>query len=361
MTSAAEHAPPPPLEAIIRAEIAARGPISIAEYMGLALGHPEHGYYITRDPLGRAGDFTTAPEISQMFGEMIGLWLAERLADRLAALPAGTPPPHLLELGPGRGTLMADARRAAAPLRALPLTLVETSPTLRREQSARLPGARHVRSIDEIAEGPLLLVANEFLDALPVHQYLSDGKAWREVRVGLGDHGALSFGLSAPLPGRAPAPAGGWAEESPVAEDAVASVARRVGQHGGAALFVDYGYRRADRPAGPTLQAVRNHAKADPLEAPGTADITWLPDFDRLAEVAREAAPVSTHIAEQGAFLAALGIGHRAESLARSAPSKADGIADALERLCSPGAMGGRFKVLAITPEGQHPPGFAAT
>ncbi|MEM9765118.1 MAG: SAM-dependent methyltransferase, partial [Pseudomonadota bacterium] len=152
-----------------------------------------------------------------------------------------------------------------------------------------------------------------------------------------------------------------WTEESPAAEDIVAGVARRIGQHGGAALFIDYGYRTANRPGGPTLQAVRNHAKADPLEAPGTADITWLPDFDRLAQVASEAAAVSTHIAEQGAFLAALGIGHRAESLAQSAPSKADGIADALERLCGPSAMGSRFKVLAITPEAEHPPGFAAT
>ncbi|MEL6769371.1 MAG: SAM-dependent methyltransferase [Pseudomonadota bacterium] len=360
MTAAVEQ-PAATLEAIIRAEIAARGPISVAEYMGLALGHPEHGYYITHDPLGAAGDFTTAPEISQMFGEMIGLWLADRLADRLAALPPGTAQPQLVELGPGRGTLMADARRAAASLRDLPLTLVETSPALRAEQAARLPGARHTGSFGEVAQGPLLLVANEFLDALPVHQYLSDGAAWREVRVGMGSGGGgLSFGLSTPLPGRPPAPAGAWAEESPIAEDIVASIAGRIGEHGGAALFIDYGYRAEDRPEGPTLQALRNHAKADPLEAPGTADITWLPDFDRLVRIARNAAPVATHLAEQGAFLAALGIGQRAASLARATPAKADEVADALERLCSPGAMGSRFKALAITPEGQHPPGFAA-
>ncbi|MEM6354922.1 MAG: SAM-dependent methyltransferase [Pseudomonadota bacterium] len=345
-----------PLEAIIRAEIAARGPISVAEFMGLALGHPEHGYYTIRDPLGRAGDFTTAPEISQMFGEIVGLWLA----DRLASLPAETRP-ALAELGPGRGTLMADALRAAPALRDLPLTLVETSPVLRREQAARLPSCRHVTALSEVPEGPLLLVANEFLDALPVHQYLSDGEGWREVRVGLTPEGALSFGLSDRLPGRRPAPAGAWAEESPAAEDIVSGTARRVAAHGGAALFIDYGYRAKDRPTGPTLQAIRSHAPADPLEAPGTADLTWLPDFDRLAVVAAAAAaPVSVSLAEQGAFLAALGIGQRAATLARAAPGAADAIADALDRLCGPDAMGTRFKVLAITPEGSQPPGFPA-
>ncbi|MEO0427072.1 MAG: SAM-dependent methyltransferase [Pseudomonadota bacterium] len=344
-----------PLEAIIRAEIASRGPISVAEFMGLALGHPEHGYYTTRDPLGRGGDFTTAPEISQMFGEIIGLWLV----NRLASLPAETRP-ALVELGPGRGTLMADALRAAPVLRDLPLTLVETSPVLRREQAARLPGCRHVAALSEVPEGPLLLVANEFLDALPIHQYLSDGKGWREVRVGLAREGALSFGLSDRLPGRRPAHSGAWIEESPAAEDIVAETARRVAMHGGAALFIDYGYRAEDRPEGPTLQAIRSHARADPLAAPGTADLTWLPDFDRLAGVAAAAAPVSVSLAEQGAFLAALGIGQRAATLARSAPGEADAIADALDRLCGPDAMGKRFNVLAISPEGSQPPGFPA-
>ncbi|MEM7498112.1 MAG: SAM-dependent methyltransferase [Pseudomonadota bacterium] len=344
-----------PLEAIIRAEIAARGPISVAEYMALALGHPEYGYYMTRDPLGTQGDFTTAPEVSQMFGEMIGLWLAERLEH------LGRPAPALVELGPGRGTLMVDALRAAAPLRALPLWLVETSPVLRAAQTTRLPGATHAAAFEEVPEGPILLIANEFLDALPVHQFVSDGAVWREIRVGLDANGALARGLSAQLPGRDCAPKGSWAEESPTADRIVAEAARRIAAHGGAALFVDYGYDAADRPAGPTLQALRGHARADALEEPGMADLTWLPDFDRLARLAADAAPVTVHRSSQGAFLAALGIGQRAASLAARIPSEAGTIADALERLCGPGegAMGTRFKVLAITPSGATPPGFA--
>jgi SAM-dependent MidA family methyltransferase len=343
---------------IIRAQIRETGPMSVADYMALCLGHPEHGYYTTRDPLGAAGDFTTAPEISQMFGEVIGLWLAQVWID------AGRPAPfRLIELGPGRGTLMADALRAA---RALPvvgpgfgeaedLWLVETSPSLRSEQAKRLPGARWVDRLDDVPEGPCLLIANEFLDAMPAHQYIATPQGWREKRVGLrGD--ALIWGLSAPLPGGCEAPEGAWREESAVLDAIAAQIAGRIAAEGGAALFVDYGYRAADRPPGFTLQALRRHAPADPLEQPGQADLTWLIDFDRLAA---GLAPLATACAPQGAFLAQLGIGQRAAALAQARPGEAGGIADALERLTAADQMGTLFKMLAAWPAGgSTPPGF---
>jgi len=346
-----------PLAALIREQIRQAGPMSVADYMALCLGHPQHGYYVTRDPLGAAGDFTTAPEISQMFGEMIGLWLAQAWAD------AGRPEPFLLvELGPGRGTLMADALRAARAVpgfgEAAQLWLVETSPLLRAQQARRLPGAQWADRLEDVPEGPLFLVANEFLDALPMRQYLATAEGWREKRVGLaGDR--LAWGLSAPLPGAGPAPVGAWREESPAAESVARQAAARIAADGGAALFVDYGYCAADRPAGLTLQAVRRHAPADPLEAPGEADLTWLVDFDRLAGAL---APLATAIAPQGAFLARLGIGHRAARLAAARPAEADAIADALERLTAAGQMGTLFKALAAWPAGQaKPPGFEET
>ncbi|MEM6678336.1 MAG: SAM-dependent methyltransferase [Pseudomonadota bacterium] len=345
-----------PLLERLRARIAATGPISLADYMALALGDPAAGYYRTRDPLGRSGDFTTAPEISQMFGELIGLWLADRLARHEGARP------RLVELGPGRGTLMADALRAAGPLQTLPLSLVETSRPLRAAQASRLPQAVWHETLEAVPDEPLLLVANEFLDALPVRQYLADDRGWREVQVGLAGAG-LGFGLSGRIPraGLQPAP-GDWAEESPAAEGIVASLAARIAHRGGAALIIDYGYREADRPAGPTLQAIKDHARADPLAAPGEADLTWLIDFDRLAAVARDAVDephaIAVHVTTQGAFLAQLGIGLRAAALARARPEEAGAIADALERLTSETAMGTRFKVMAITPAGPPPPGF---
>jgi SAM-dependent MidA family methyltransferase len=257
---------------------------------------------------------------------------------------------------------MADALRAA---RAAPgfgevarLWLVETSPSLRAEQARRLPGAHWADRLEDVPEWPMLIVANEFLDALPMRQFLATAEGWREKRVGLsGDH--LAWGLSAPLPGAGSAPEGAWREESPAAESVARQVAARIAAHGGAALFVDYGYDAADRPAGPTLQALRRHAPADPLEAPGEADLTWLVDFDRLAGTL---APLVTATAPQGAFLARLGIGHRAARLAAARPGEADAIADALERLTAAGQMGTLFKALAAWPAGQaKPPGFEET
>jgi len=336
------------------AQIRAGGPISVADYMAHCLGHPQHGYYITRDPLGAAGDFTTAPEISQMFGEMIGLWLAQVWLD------AGRPAPfRLVELGPGRGTCMADALRAAraAPgfAEAADLWLVETSPRLRDEQARRLPSAQWAESLDDVPDGPTMLIANEFLDALPVRQFLATAAGWREKQVGL-DGDALIWGLSPPLPGGCDAPKGSWREESPMAERIARDIAGRIDRQGGAALFIDYGYRAADRPPGFTLQALRRHAPADPLAEPGAADLTWLIDFDRLTE---SLAPLATACAPQGAFLARLGIGQRAAALAAAKPDEAETIADALERLTAAEQMGTLFKTLAAWPAGQPaPPGF---
>jgi NADH dehydrogenase [ubiquinone] 1 alpha subcomplex assembly factor 7 len=339
---------------IIRAQARATGPLTVADYIALCLGHPKHGYYITRDPLGASGDFTTAPEISQMFGEMVGLWLAQIWID------AGRPSQfRLVELGPGRGTLMADALRAARAAtgfaEAADLWLVETSPALRTEQAKRLPGAQWADRLEQVPEGPCLLIANEFLDALPVRQFIASDKGWREKRVGLSEDG-LAWGLTAPLPGGCDAPEGSWREESAMADAITRQIATRIAAEGGAAVFIDYGYRAADRPPGFTLQALRHHAPADPLEQPGDADLTWLIDFDRLSE---NLAPLATACTPQGVFLAQLGIGQRAAQLATARPGEAGAIADALERLTGGEQMGTLFKALAAWPEGQPaPPGF---
>lgn len=344
-----------PLEDIIRAQIRAAGPMSVADYMALCLTHPKYGYYATRDPLGAAGDFVTAPEVSQMFGELIGLWLAQ------VWIEADTPAPfRLIELGPGRGTAMSDALRAAraAPgfVETAELWLVEASGPLRAEQERRLPGARWAGRLEEVPEGALLLFANEFLDALPVRQYLATPEGWREKRVTLEDD-RLAWGFTAPLPGGSEAPPGEWREESPAMEAVAREIARRIMEHGGAALIIDYGYRATDRPQGFTLQAVRGHARADPLEAPGEADLTWLIDFDWLGGALR---PLETACTTQGAFLTRLGIGARAAALAKARPDATDSVADALDRLTAAEEMGTLFNVLAAWPPGQPPPpGFA--
>lgn len=340
-----------PLLQRLVARIRADGPITMADHMAACLTDPEHGYYLTRDPLGL--DFVTAPEVSQMFGEMIGLWLAAVWSG------LGRPDPvRLVEIGPGRGTLMADALRAARAMpgfaAAVDLWLIEPSAPLRAEQARRLPGARWAQGLGQVPPGPLLLVANELLDALPVRQFLGTPEGWREVLVGLGD-GGLRRGLSDPL---GPAPEGAWAEHSPQAAALLAEIGARIAGTG-AALLVDYGYRAATRPPGPTLQALRRHAPADPLAAPGEADLTWLIDFDWAAAALSGPGRV-TQVTDQAAFLAAMGIGARAAALARARPEAAESLADALDRLTAPGQMGTLFQVLAATPPGLDPPGFAA-
>jgi NADH dehydrogenase [ubiquinone] 1 alpha subcomplex assembly factor 7 len=345
--------------------IAETGPITVADYMAHCLGDPEHGYYLTREPFGPAGDFVTAPEISQMFGELIGAWLAE--AWHAAGRPA---PVRLVELGPGRGTLAADVART---LRLLPdlvaaatLHLVETSPRLRSLQAETLasaPVATHWHDrLEDVPPGFTLAVANEFFDALPVRQFVRTPEAWRERVVGLGDDGGLAFGLgpgalaACELPPRLrEAPPGAILEVSPASIAVMQTLAGRIARSGGALLAVDYGH--AESGIGETLQAVARHAFADPLAAPGEADLTAHVDFAALARAARSAGAAAHGPICQGDFLAALGLAQRAERLARDAtPAIRAAVAAAAERLAAPDQMGTLFKVLAVTPRGTPPP-----
>lgn len=334
-----------PLEQILRAEISASGPVSVARYMDLCLGHPDHGYYRKGDPLGAGGDFTTAPEISQLFGEALGIW-AVALWQAM-----GQGAVKLIELGPGRGTLASDMLRVLRQFGAAPeIWLVETSEPLRRIQSQTVPGARWVEQAEQVPDGPAIIVANEFLDALPVRQFLCGRDGWSERLIGLRDD-ALAWGLSPPL--RRAGVYGDWREQSEAADRTLDWIAGRIQASPGGALVVDYGYRAGDRPVGPTLQAMRAHSPSDPLDAPGLADLTWLIDFDNVA------ARIGASVADQGAFLTAMGIGARAEALARAAPDQAVAIADALDRLTAPVQMGTLFKVAgAVSPGLPIPPGF---
>ncbi|HSG95368.1 MAG TPA: class I SAM-dependent methyltransferase, partial [Afifellaceae bacterium] len=348
-----------PLGEKLKAVIAANGPLGIADYMHHCLADPEHGYYTTRDPLGSAGDFTTAPEISQMFGELIGAWLVH--AWRMTGAPA---PAILAEAGPGRGTLMADILRAAnsdpAFISAISVHLVETSPALRDRQQATLSGVTapvtwHER-IEDVPEGPLFFSANEFFDALPIQQYVRGGGEWRERVVGLSD-GNLAFDIGArrldlPVPNKsADAPDGTIFEVRPAAAAIMDVIASRIATSGGAALIVDYGYFEAS--LGDTLQAVSNHAFADPLAEPGEADLTAHVDFAALARSIRQAGAAVHGPMDQGAFLIANGLLERAGRLGAGKDAQTrDAIGKAVERLAGPGAMGSLFKVLAVTPAG---------
>ena len=344
-----------PLARRIAAQIAATGPISIAEYMALCLLHPEHGYYTTRQPLGRGGDFITAPEISQMFGELIGLCLAQAWLDQGATSQVA-----VVELGPGRGTLMADLLRATAKVpgfaAAAEVHLVEASPSLRTEQASRIPDATWHDTVETLPIMPTLLVANEFFDALPVRQFLRDGAGWRERQVGLKD-GALAFGLSAPMPPETlpdrltDTRDGDLIETRPAAEPIASVIGERIAAHGGAGLIIDYGTWRA---LGDTFQAVAGHDKVDALEAPGAADLTAHVAFE---EIARAAAPArASALTSQGAFLARLGLAQRAEALARNLSGAAlETHLSAARRLTEPDQMGNLFQVLGLTPPGAPP------
>ncbi|MFU1479245.1 class I SAM-dependent methyltransferase [Roseovarius sp. C7] len=346
-----------PLATLIARQIAATGPLSIADYMTLCLLHPVHGYYTTRDPLGASGDFITAPEISQMFGELVGLALAQSWMDQGA-------PEHfaLAELGPGRGTLMADILRAT---RAVPgfhtaaqIHMVEASAPLRARQSEAVPGVTHHDHLDDLPELPLFLVANEFFDALPIRQFLRTSDQWRERLVGLDPEGALSFGLAAPLPLKsldhrlADTSEGDIVTLSPPADAMAESLGARIASQGGAALIIDYGDWRS---GGDTFQAVKGHAKTDSLRDPGTADLTAHVEFESLARAAAPAA--HTRATPQGVFLERLGITARAQALAAGLSGVAlDNHIAAHRRLTHPEEMGTLFKVMALYPEGATPP-----
>ncbi|MFL5233996.1 MAG: class I SAM-dependent methyltransferase [Microvirga sp.] len=351
----------------LRRMIAADGPITVERYMALCLGHPVHGYYTRRDPFGAAGDFVTAPEISQMFGELIGLWAVETWRLMGAPRPLG-----LVELGPGRGTLMRDLLRAARVdpgfCDAVRVQLIETSPALRQAQQRALGGsavpiAWHER-LPQAPAGPAIVVANEFFDALPVRQFVRAERGWCERLVGLGPDGGLAFGLfreperGLTLAGRA----GDVLEQPEAALGLARDIAGLARKGGGAALVIDYGY---EGPAfGDTLQAVRRHAYADPLAEPGAADLTVHVDFAKLAAAARAEGAAVHGPVTQGAFLRALGIETRAAALKRRAtPAQAEDVERALARLtgAGPDGMGELFKAICIAdPRLPPPPGFAA-
>ncbi len=347
-----------PLADRLAARIRESGPISVADYMDAALADPELGYYRKRDPLGAAGDFTTAPEISQMFGELIGLWCVDtwQKMDR-------PNPFDWVELGPGRGTLMADAVRAAGVLPDFQedarLILVETSPALRGRQRATLATApitpTWADSFDTTGEAPLLLIANEFLDALPIRQFEMTGDGWRERLVALdGDTGFRFTSGDAPMEDEIPqrlrdAPTGAIFETCPAARDLAIAIAGRITRAGGAALFIDYGHPVAAH--GDTLQAVKDHAYHPVLTDTGDCDITAHVDFDALGEAARSAGARVLGPVTQGRFLVDIGIERRAMSLAGNADTRqAADIARALRRLTGlqSDAMGRLFKVLAV-------------
>lgn len=358
------------LAELIARRIRATGPLTIAEFMAEALQHPTLGYYATRDPLGAAGDFVTAPEVSQVFGELIGLWCADLWARM------GRPEPVLLvELGPGRGTLMADALRAlsVAPdfRRALRLHLVETSPALRAAQAKTLAASQPVwhESLDQVPRGALLLIANEFLDALPIRQFERRGGVWHERRVGLTPDGAaLAFVLDpAPGPSTALIPprlgvatAGSVVEVRPAATGLATGVAKRLCADGGAALFIDYGHEVSA--CGDTLQAVRRHRYHPVLESPGSADLTAHVDFEAFAEPARAAGARVSGPVSQGNFLRALGIDVRARQLLANASHETRATVESgIRRLIEDSEMGTLFKALALThPDLPIPAGFSA-
>ena len=355
----------------IARRIAVTGPISIAQFMAEALGHPALGYYRRAMPLGAAGDFITAPEISQMYGELVGAWLAERW--QAIGRPA---PVRLVELGPGRGTLMADALRATRGVTgfhsALDLHLVDIDAPLRTAQQAALAGYNPSwhENFDDVPAGPVLLIANEFFDALPIRQFERTAHGWSERMVSVGADGeSLTFAL-APGPSAfaclLPAtlrdsglPNGTIAEVSATAADLANRIARRLVEDRGWGLIVDYG--RDVAAPGATLQALRGHRPVDPLDRPGETDLTAHVDFAALAKAARAGQAQTFGPVGQGDFLRRLGIERRAETLkARATPAQRAAIDAALLRLISPDQMGTLFRVLAVGDDRSAPPaGFS--
>lgn len=351
------------LLALLARRIREAGPISLAEYMEAALWDDRHGYYATRAPIGARGDFITAPEVSQVFGELIGLWCADLWRKM------GAPEPVLVcELGPGNGTLMKDFLRAArvAPAFrcAIRLLLVERSPALRAVQQqtlAETAAAWHER-LDQLPPGPLLLVANEFLDALPIRQFARQKDGWHERRIGLDAAGGLAYATDAAateckLPDW---PEGSVAEICPEALALARTLGARLKDQGGAALLIDYGYFTGT--PGDSFQAVSRHRRFDPLKDPGGADLTAHIDFAAFAQAAAASGARVWGPATQGDFLLALGLDERAKRLAAGkTETESQAIATACRRLIEPAQMGSLFKALALThPDLPAPAGFGS-
>ncbi len=362
--------PPEDLTRALRARLGPDGALSVHDYMGLCLAH----YYARGTAFGRDGDFITAPEITQMFGELLGLWSA--VVWQMMGSPASL---RLVEMGPGRGTLMADALRALAPVppyrAALSVHLVETSPSLRNRQKAALADSgvpiHWHDSISDVPDGPMILLANELLDALPIRQWVrgKDGTVWHERLVVPAPDDAgrpFAFALGAPQqdlpphvqPAHAAAGPGDIVETCPAAHAIIASVAGRLKTQGGAALFIDYGPARSA--PGDSLQAVRGHAFADPLEAPGLADLTAHVDFEALARTAAANGAAVDGVIQQGPFLQGLGLEARAAQLIAGQDSSGRRkITSAVRRLIDPEEMGTLFKGMALRSVGLPSlPGF---
>ena len=323
----------PSLADRLRERIRAEGPISVEAYMAECNAH----YYATRDPLGATGDFTTAPEISQMFGELVGACLAD------CWLRAGAPAAAVYaELGPGRGTLAADALRVIRQAGFSGTAhLVETSPSLRQKQALHVPDARFHDRIEDLPSAPVMLAANEFLDALPIRQWVGD-----EERAVTLDAGRLAFSIDGEIQ-----------EDSPAREVAATAIASHLMRHGGVALIIDYGHSRTA--PGDTLQAVRSHEYANPLADPGEQDLTSHVDFETIGRAAQAAGAHVSKLVTQGEWLRRLGIEQRAQSLIASNPDKRHHIDQALHRLCGLDEMGELFKVMAIrSPHWPEPAGF---
>jgi NADH dehydrogenase [ubiquinone] 1 alpha subcomplex assembly factor 7 len=335
--------------------IADNGSIPVGLFMAYANAH----YYATRDPLGAAGDFVTAPEISQIFGELIGLWCADLW------LRAGSPTPCAwVELGPGRGTLARDALRSMARFGFAPdVHFVETSPVLRDLQSAAVPQASFHADVSTLpADRPLIIVANEFFDALPIRQLVRSEAGWRERVVGFGDGGYQPGAGPQPMDAAVPAllrdaPVGSILESSPASIAVMRDLATTLAAQGGAMLVIDYGY--AETAVGDTLQALSAHSFVDVFADPGNRDITAHVDFSALAGVARSAGLAVNGPVGQGAFLEALGLVERTAALAARHPERGDDIAGAAARLAAPEQMGTLFKALGlIAPGWPQPEGF---
>jgi len=350
---------------LIDMQLTQDGPMSIATYMTLTLTHPRSGYYTGKDPLGGKGDFITAPEISQMFGELTGFFLVN-LWQQMSEPKSFT----LLELGPGRGTLMQDALRVAAKaegfLDACHLQLFEANPALKAQQAERLGtyNPYWASEIDAVADDPLLVVANEFFDALPVRQFVKAPDGWHERQVGLRD-GKRAFGLNpTPIPDSAmpeevrDAPPGEIYEVSLAAADVMQKLGRRIATQKGAILAIDYGYETTQ--TGETLQAVSRHAFVDPLASPGEVDLSAHVDFGALSRVASGLGLRVEKLATQRDFLGGLGIVERATALARANPGQMDAIGTALRRLTAPEEMGTLFKVFCAHSGDIEPLGFPA-
>lgn len=351
-----------PLDHIIRERIALEGPMRVSDFMQVCLLHPEHGYYVKNSAFGVGGDFITAPEISQMFGELLGLCIAQAWMDQ------GAPSDfHLLELGPGRGTLMADILRATRSVpglhQAADVTLLEASPLMKERQAETLTAysVKWVSSLEALEKKPIFVVANEFFDALPIRQYIRSGDGWHERLIGESD-GTLTFGISpvaqtsAYLTSRLnDTQSGDIVEINDMTQTLISHISRHIQSHGGNAIIVDYGNWTSK---GDTLQTMHRHAYSNLFEQLGEADMTAHVDFEQIANASQCAV---SQLCTQQDLLERLGISHRAQTLVSSAKSDAqkNDIITAYRRLTHEEEMGTLFKAIALYPyDGPCPAGF---